>query len=221
MDKRDSEWISPEKFWASQDRHELRNYWKSDEGQKMKQQLQSGEMQRPPATSYLPNQREDDKAPSPKLSAKEYWDSPEGKLRKAFKRMDALARRPKDLTPRLSTKLPPEPEEPVTTRTLGSGKPPCKECGAEIVGKRKRNGFCSEKCRKQAFRREHPQTTLTLKEYVDKKIDELATDCEDRFDRIERRLNVLQMCVHVSDDEMEASLDQYVNGHPDLKDEPY
>jgi hypothetical protein len=221
MDKRDSEWVSPEKFWASQDRHELKRYWKSEEGQKMKQKLRPVEMQRQPATSYLPNQHEDEKAPSPKLSAKEYWDSPEGKLRKAFERMDALARRPKDLTPRLSTKSPPEPEKAVTTRTLGSGKPPCKECGAEIVGKRKRNGFCSEKCRKQAFRRENPQTTLTLKEYVDKKIDELAKHCDDRCDYIEHKIDVLQMCVHVSDDEMEVTLDVYLNGHPDLIDEPY
>ena len=159
MKKRDSEWISPEKFWASTDRHELKRYWESKEGQTMKQKLRSVEMQRQPATSYLLNHREEEEQPNTRLTAKQYYSTPEGKRRQELKKLDAEAKKPTDLKPRLVKANPTEPEKAVRSGTSTSQYPPRTECGGEYTSPqgRKRNGFCGERCRKRAFRRKADQ----------------------------------------------------------------
>ena len=42
-------------------------------------------------------------------------------------------------------------ESPTTTRTSGSEGPSCGECGCLVTGRR-RNGFCSDRCRMRAKR---------------------------------------------------------------------
>ena len=91
-----------------------------------------------------------------------YWASPEGQAIKTRRRLDREAKRAMkhsaDLEPRLIKGSQGE-RTVVRTRTPGSQYPPCKECGGKIISPqgRKRNGFCGERCRKRAFRRNADQ----------------------------------------------------------------
>ena len=187
MKKRDSEWISPEKFWASTDRHELKRYWDTKEGQTMKQKLRSVEMQRQPATSYLPNHREEEEQPNTRLTAKQYYSTPEGKRRQELKKLDAEAKKPTDLKPRLVKANPTEPEKAVRSRTSTSQYPPCKECQGKISSpqNRKRNGFCSARCRMRWTRREKPKHQAPLEDFL--KLQALVTVLEQRLFEVEKR----------------------------------
>jgi len=124
------------------------------------------------------------------VSPAKYWASTEGQHRKELRKLDANAHRSIDMTPRLvgrTDNTPTEPKRDVRTRTSGSQYPACKECQGEIISpqKRKRNGFCSDKCRMRWTRREKPKHEAPLEHFL--KLQALVTVLEKRLFEVEKR----------------------------------
>jgi hypothetical protein len=122
------------------------------------------------------------------VSPAKYWASPEGKHRKELRKLDANAHRPVDMTPRLikgTTNTTEESIKPVTTRTSGSNKPSCKECGAPVTGRR-RNGFCSDRCRMRTNRRNQVTNQVSLEDF--KTLQAQVTTLQEQLFALQKRV---------------------------------
>ena len=110
-----------------------------------------------------------------------------GTKTREIRKLDAEAHKSTFETPRLVKANPTEPEKAVRSGTSTSQYPPCTECGGEYTSPqgRKRNGFCSARCRMRWTRREKPKQTAPLEDFL--KLQALVTVLEQRLFEVEKR----------------------------------